>query len=133
MPSVKLDVISVPVRISDINYGNHLGNDSLVSILHDARVQWLKRNNYSELDIEGAGLIMSELTVEYKSESFHGDILDIAMFIGEQTAVSFEIYYEVMNQEKKLVSNARTTMVCFNYQLKKVTAIPPKFSMLINP
>ena len=29
------------VRIADINYGNHLGHDRLVSLLHQARVEAL--------------------------------------------------------------------------------------------
>ena len=70
VPENKLTVVSIPVRISDINYGSHLGNDSFVSIIHEARVQWLRLHNYSELDIEGTGLILSNLAVEFKSEGF---------------------------------------------------------------
>jgi len=29
----------IPIRITDINYGGHLGNDSLLSIIHEARVR----------------------------------------------------------------------------------------------
>ena len=63
MPDKKLTEVKVLVRISDINYGNHLGNDSLVSIIHEARILWLKSLNYTELNIEGTGLIMSDLAV----------------------------------------------------------------------
>ena len=55
IPPGFITTLSIPVRITDLNYGNHLGNDSLVSILHEARVQWLKLNGYTELDIEGTG------------------------------------------------------------------------------
>lgn len=30
---------TVPVRVTDLNYGNHLGNDALLSIMHEARMQ----------------------------------------------------------------------------------------------
>ena len=42
-----LTAVLIPVRIGDINYGNHLGNDAFVSIIHEARVQWLRQNNYT--------------------------------------------------------------------------------------
>ena len=33
---------SIPVRITDINYGGHVGNDTVLSIIHEARMQFLK-------------------------------------------------------------------------------------------
>ena len=32
----------IAVRISDINYGGHLGHDSIISLIHEARVRFLK-------------------------------------------------------------------------------------------
>ena len=29
----------IPIRISDINYGNHLGNDAVLSLAQEARVR----------------------------------------------------------------------------------------------
>ena len=81
LPEKILATIKIPVRINDINYGNHLGNHSLVSILHEARMQWLSGGGFSELDIKGSGLIMTELAVEYKAESFYGDVLSIAISV----------------------------------------------------
>lgn len=64
-PAKILGEVSITVRITDINYGNHLGNDALVSIIHEARVKWLYLNGYTELNIEGAAIIMGELLVNY--------------------------------------------------------------------
>ena len=118
---------TIPVRITDINYGQHLGNDALVSMLHEARVQWLQALNYSELNIEGTGLIMADLAVMYKNESFYGDLLLFKLYMGETSAVSFELVYEVMNLQQKQIAIAKTGMVCFNYTLKKVSALPIPF------
>ena len=118
---------TIPVRIADINYGQHLGNDALVSMLHEARVQWLQALNYSELNIEDTGLIMADLAVMYKNESFYGDLLLFKLYMGETTAVSFELVYEVMNLQQKQIAIAKTGMVCFNYTLKKVSALPIPF------
>jgi len=127
IPDHTIATITVPVRITDINYGNHLGNDSLVSILHDSRVQWLRPLGYSELDIEGVGLIMSDLAVEYKNESFQGDVLSIDIAAGDITSVSFELYYSVHNQDGLLIARAKTGMVCYDYGKKKVISIPANF------
>ena len=76
-PNNIIYTLSVPVRITDINYGNHLGNDALVSILHEARVHWLSSLNYTELNIEGKSIIMNELAVNYLKEMFYGDVIKI--------------------------------------------------------
>jgi acyl-CoA thioester hydrolase len=135
IPQNKIFATDIPVRITDINYGNHVGNDALVSIVHEARMQWLASNNFTELNIGGAALIMADLAVEYKAESFYGDTLTVAISIGEITKISFEIFYEITttrNDKKIVIANAKTGMVCFDYGARKVIAIPPIFLALIN-
>lgn len=138
MSRVKIDfpekyfntIIKIPVRITDINYGNHVGNDSLVSIIHEARMQFLQTNNYTELNIEGIGLIMSELLVEFKNEAFYKDIIDVKIAMGDISRASFELLYKLIatrQHEEIFIANAKTTMVCYDYDSKKVTTIPEKF------
>ena len=134
IPEKKLGSITIPVRITDVNYGNHVGNDSLVAMLHEARVQWLKSLRYTELDIEGTGLIMSELAVEYISESFYGDVLSIGIDAGETSRAGFEIYYLVetnRNEQTKIIAKAKTGMVCYDYQAGKVTGLPEKLKEIL--
>ncbi len=134
VPEKKIFVTEITVRITDINYGNHLGNDSLVSIIQEARMQWLATNNFTELNIEGASLIMADLAVEYKAEAFYADKLFIAIAIGEITRVSFELYYEITttrNAKKIVVALAKTGMVCFDYGVKKVVGVPEAFLTIL--
>lgn len=143
MSRVKIDLpekfydltIKIPVRITDINYGDHVGNDSLVSIIHEARMQFLQHHGFTtELDIEGIGLIMSDLIVEFKNESFYKDIIEVKIGAGEISKVSFELFYtliSVRDNEEVLIANAKTTMLCYNYDLKKVTAIPEKLRAIL--
>ncbi len=135
IPNQKIFTVNIPIRITDINYGNHLGNDALVSILQEARVLWLASENFSELNIGGASLIMADLAVEYKGEGFYGDVLNIDISIGEITKVSFEIFYEVnttRNEKNILIAKAKTGMVCFDYTARKVVAIPEIFLKWLN-
>ena len=135
MARIKIDIpentiatIHLKVRISDINYGNHVGNDAFVSLIHEARIQWLQQNDFTELDVEGTGLIMSDLAFEYKTESFYGDEIAVSISAGEISRVSFELYYQlttIRNDKSILLAKAKTGMVCINYQTKKVAAVPP--------
>ncbi|UEG48522.1 thioesterase family protein [Ferruginibacter lapsinanis] len=127
IPEKKIATVSIPVRIYDINYGNHVGNDSFVSIIHEARIQWLKQYNFSELNINGAAVIMRGLSVEFKSEAFYGDVLSIEISSGEISALSFELFYRITttrNDKSILIAHAKTDMACFDYTKKKVMPVP---------
>ena len=134
VPQQFLGTYHIPVRITDINYGNHVGNDAFVSIIHEARMQWLQQHRYTELNIEGAGLIMSDLTVEFKNESFYGDQVDVKISAGEIYRVNFELYYQLSakrNGEIVLLANAKTGMICYNYTVKKVVTIPEQLKLIL--
>jgi acyl-CoA thioesterase FadM len=142
MPRLKIDLpkkilvsVLVPVRITDINYGNHVGNNAIVEIIHEARVQFLKKYGFTELDIAGTALIMSELLVEYKNEAFYNDILEINIYCGEITRVAFELFYKIStkrNEEEIVIALAKTGMVCYNYELKKVTPVPQELQSILS-
>lgn len=132
IPEKKLFETIIPVRITDINYGNHLGNDSMVSMLHEARVQWLNSLGFTELNINGVGLIMSDLAVEYKQEAFAGETLIFSIYIGDSSSVSFELFYVVKNQANKIVALAKTGIVCFNYEDRKVVPVPSALDAVFN-
>ena len=141
MARIKIDIpdkiigtFFIPVRIADINYGNHVGNDAFVSIIHEARMQWLKQYDYTELKIEGIGLIMSDLVLEFKSESFYGDVVEVKLGVADITRVGFDLYYQLFvkrDNENILIANAKTGMVCYNYEAKKVSAIPEKLLAIL--
>jgi len=127
IPDNKIGSFVIPVRISDVNYGNHVGNDSVVSILHEARVMWLNQYNLTELNIDGVGLIMSDLEIEFKKESFYGDIIEVQLSIGEISRIGFELYYQLNTKrydEPVILAIAKTGMICYNYLNKKVVTIP---------
>ena len=141
MARIKIDIpekiigtFIIPVRITDINYGNHVGNDAFVSIIHEARMQWLKRYDYTELKIEGIGLIMSDLAIEFKSESFYGDVVEVKLGAGDISRVGFDLYYQLFakrDHENILLANAKTGMVCYDYDKRKVTAVPEKLAAIL--
>ncbi len=127
MPGKRIAVFKIPVRITDVNYGNHVGNNSLVEIIHEARVQFLRQYGFTEMDAGGTSLIMAELVVIFKNESFYTDVLEVKIFIGEISKVRFEIFYSIStlrNDKPTIIANAKTGMVCFNYNKKNVEPIP---------
>jgi len=118
----------VRVRISDINYGNHLGNDALLSLVHEARLQFLQSRGFSELDIDGCGLILTDVVIVYKSQGFHGDLLTILAAVGDFTKYGCDFFYKVIRKNGgKEVARAKTGVVFFDYNRQKVVPVPAAF------
>ena len=135
IPANKIGTFQIPVRITDINYGNHVGNDSFIAIIHDARMQLLQQNGFTELNVDGTGLIMGDIAVEFKSEAFYGDTVAVEIFADNISKISFELYYKlatIRKGENILLANAKTGMVCYDYAAKKVAPIPEVLKKILN-
>jgi acyl-CoA thioester hydrolase len=140
MPRVKVSLpesfgfaVEIPVRITDLNYGAHLGNDALLSILHEARVQFLASLGTAEFDpASQQGFIMVDVAIEYKAEAFYGDVLHLALAANDQNKYGFDIVYHVKNQAGKEIARAKTGMLCFDYNTRKLRALPPQLAVKIS-
>lgn len=124
----------IPVRITDLNYGGHVGNDAILSLVHEARMQYLKSFGFSEMQFDTASLIMSDAGIEFKSEAFYGDVLTIAVTAGEFSRVGFDLFYKFTKTDvdrEVVVALAKTGMICFDYTARKVVAVPERARQLL--
>lgn len=134
MARVKIDLpdkflfeTDIKVRISDVNYGGHVGNDAILAIAHDARLQFLNSLGYSELDVEGTSLIMADSAVIYKGESFFGDTLLVEIGVNDIHKLGFDLIYKISNPTKEQdIAHIKTGMICFDYKNRKIAALPEK-------
>jgi acyl-CoA thioester hydrolase len=117
----------IEVRITDLNYGAHLGNDALLSIVHEARVRFLNSMGYSEFDIDGVGIIMSDAVILYKSQAHYNDRLKIEINAGEFSGKSCDFFYRLSKENDTIVALCKTGIVFYDYQSKKPVAIPKNF------
>ncbi|MBO9659775.1 MAG: acyl-CoA thioesterase [Chitinophagaceae bacterium] len=127
MPSDYSFSTLIPVRITDINYGGHMGNDAVLSLIHEARVQYLRSFGYSELDFAGVALIMADVGIEFKKELFYGETVNASVCAGDFTKLSFDLFYKLEKEVDgnwQTVALAKTGMVCYDYANKKVSALP---------
>jgi acyl-CoA thioester hydrolase len=118
---------AIPTRITDLNYGGHVGNDTILSIIHEARVQFLHHHGYKELDMMGVALIMSDVAIKFRSEVFYGDTINVWVGASEFSRVGFDIFYKLERQtgnKNVVVAVSKTAMVCYNYELKKIVQMP---------
>ena len=141
MSKIKIDLhelffqsFDIPVRITDLNYGGHAGNDSLVSIIHESRAQFLQFYNFTELNIGGPGLIMANLQIDFKKEIYYPELLRVNIGPGNVSKASFDFFYKISvhkDHADSEVAIAKTGMVSYDYTKKKVVPIPEKFRSIL--
>jgi acyl-CoA thioesterase FadM len=131
LPTAVHFTTEIPVRIGDINYGNHLGNDALLSLIHEARVRFLAQYAYTEMNIEGASIIMNDVAVVYKSEAFYGNVLTFEVSVVDFHRFGCDLMYRITNKDTgKEVARAKTGIVFYDYGEKKLMDVPEKFAVL---
>lgn len=132
MGRIKLDMpadysfsTDLTVRITDINYGGHLGNAAVLELLHESRVRFLRAHGYSELDAAGYGLIMLDSVIIYKAQAFAGDVLKIEVTAGEFSRLGFDLFYRItLKQTGAEVALAKTGLASFDYAAQKRVSPP---------
>lgn len=114
-------------RITDMNYGGHLGNDGFLSLIHEARFQFLQHYGYTELNFEGTSLIMADVALEFKHEIIYNNKIKIWVKADGFDKIGFDIFYrlEIIDDNNNILAGkAKTGMLCFDYTTKKITTIP---------
>ena len=117
---------NIHVRIGDINFGGHAGNDAILSIIHEARVQMLQSRGYDELNAGGTSLIMADVMIAYRGEAFYGDTLTIKIYAEEVADRSFDLLYHLSTTRSGTptdIAHAKTGMACFNYETRKIVVM----------
>ena len=140
MPRIRIDLpatfpfaIELPVRITDVNYGGHLGNDALLSLLHEARCRFLLHHGCSEANTAGVGMVMVDAALTYRQQAFHGAVLKIEVGVTDFQRTGCDFVYRVTHVGTgALVAEAKTGIVFFDYATRKIQRMPAKFAVL-NP
>jgi acyl-CoA thioesterase FadM len=122
------NIATVEVRVGDINYGGHMGNDKALLVFHDARLRFLESMGFSEKNIGGAGIIMRDAHIAFRKEVFLHDVLLVDAGIDEVTATSFNMIYTVRREaDDEIVFTGSTSLVAFDYEVRRVVRIPEAF------
>lgn len=132
MPKLKLKPLhhypfstEIRVRITDLNYGGHLGNVELLALIHEARAVFLEAHGFTEMDCGGVATTMVDAAISYQGEAFAGDVLRFEVAAGEAGRIGFRVFFRVTRvSDGKPVALAETGLVCFDYKTHKILALP---------
>ncbi|MFC2991240.1 MULTISPECIES: acyl-CoA thioesterase [Halomonas] len=113
------------VRVTDMNYGRHLGHDTLVSLLHEARIQAFGALGLTEWDMGGYPSVVADLAVQYQSEARWPDALVVETAIQMPTGRAITVYHRVCHAEGgRPVATARLNVMLIDPVAGRPVAVP---------
>ena len=135
MPRVTIDLpaqfafsTEITVCIGQINYGHHLDNAALLSLVSEARVRFFKSLGYTEMDVEGLGIIVADAAIQYRAEAFHGEVLVFSMTASDVNKYGCDLVYQVHEREgRREIARGKTGIVFFDYAQRTKAGVPPAF------
>jgi acyl-CoA thioesterase FadM len=121
------------IGVSMINYGGHLGNDSVLTIFQDARIAFFHHHGLSEVNIaEELGIIQTDAAIQYLSEGKLHDEITTSIAFEITSSIGFDIYCKIESENgSKPIAIGKIGMIIFNYNTKKMSQIPDSFRELI--
>ncbi len=135
MPRIKIDLpekfifsTDIPIYIGHINYGHHLDNAQMISLISEARVRFFKSLGYSELDVEGVGIIVADVAAQYRSEAFHGETMVVEMAADDFNKYGCDLVWRMSDKASgREVARGKHGIIFFDYTARKAASVPAAF------
>lgn len=117
--------LSVEVPYGDVDAMGHLNNVAYLRYLEWARQKyWLAMRGSSDfLDID---FVVARAAIDYRSSCHMGDLLEIEIHVARLGRSSFDFSYRVTGPGGRLVAEATTTQVCFDWRAREKTVLSPE-------
>ncbi len=128
LPEHFLFTTDIPIYIGHINYGHHLDNAARIGLLSEARVRFFKSLGYTELDVEGVGIVVADAAMQYKSEAFHGETLVFQIAPADFNKYGCDLMWRASDKASgREVARGKTGILFFDYTARRPAPVPEGF------
>lgn len=139
MPRIVLDLpeefiykAEIPVRLTDLNPGNHVGNDQMISLLSAARFMFFDHLELDEFNIFGHNIAVTDLATMYLKETLARDTLIFEVGITDFNKYGADFIFRVSQQSSgQVAALAKTGFVFLDKTSGKVSPVPSEFKAMI--
>ncbi len=137
MPRIQIDLpedfsfsTELALYLSHMNYAGHLDNAALLAVVSEARARFFQSLGYSELDVEGLGIVIADAALQYRSEAFHGEVMVVRMTTGDFGSKGCDLLWCMQEKvSQRDVARGKTGIVFFDYAARKVAPVPENFRL----
>ena len=115
------NIISIPVRFQDIDSMGHVNNTVYPYFLAEARARYYEA--VLNINLQAADTVVVHMSIDYRGEITHGDVVDVAVRIPELGASSITMHY-TFRVDGETVAKAETVQVMYDREKRASRDIP---------
>ncbi|MFY9551088.1 MAG: thioesterase family protein [Thermoanaerobaculia bacterium] len=117
--------LTVEVPYGDVDAMGHLNNVAYLRYMEWARQKyWLAlRDSRDFLDID---FVVARAEIDYRASAYMGDVLEVEIRVSRMGTSSFDFSYRITGGGGRLLAEAKTTQVCWDWRTGKKTTLSPE-------
>ena len=91
-------------------------------------MRFFKSLGYTELDVEGVGIIVADVAAQYRSEAFHGETLVVQMGANDFNKYGCDLVWCLSDKASgREVARGKHGIMFFDYTARQAALVPPAF------
>ena len=119
---------TLQVYQSHINEAGHVDNAQLLSLVSEARQRFFHALGFKQLDVDGVGIVVADAALQYLSEAFYSEQLQVDVAANDFNKYGCDLVFRIQElTTQRPVAHAKTGIVFFDYQTRKVAPVPQAF------
>ncbi|UOE41825.1 acyl-CoA thioesterase [Chryseobacterium suipulveris] len=124
---------SIRVRYGETDPMKYVYYGNYAEYFEVARVELFRELGmpYDEIENQGIWLPVSEYSIKYLKPAFYDQVLEIHTYIKKIPGVKIEFEYEIYNDAKQKITEAKTTLFFLDSQTHKIVRCPEFLMKLI--
>lgn len=108
-----------------INFGGHLDNALLLTLVSEARVRYWQKIGYCALDLDGVIAVVADAALQYKSEAFQGETVIVEHAARDVHKYGFELAWRIRERSSgREIARGKTGLLCVDKLTRKVCGVP---------
>lgn len=114
------------VEFRDVDAARHVNNAVYLTYLETARIDHL-RDALGVASIEELAVIVAKVNVDFRSAAYYGETLDVGARVPRIGTKSFEMEHEIRAGDGRLVLEATSVLVTYDYGTGAPMAVPDEW------
>lgn len=114
------------VAFRDLDAFGHVNNGVYLTYIENARIGYARQVLGIE-SLEGLLMIVASVKIDFRSRANLGETLEIGARTTRVGTKSFDLEHEIRAEDGRLVVQAQSTLVAFDYDADSTMPIPPEW------
>lgn len=118
----------IALRALDLDNRGHLSSQTLLMLMNECWVKFLRSMECQNGKVDGAGTVMTHASLIHEAPCPAVDALVIEMTAGEFSSASCDLFYRITNAANgALIARAMTSIGFIDPETERPSAVPERF------